>query len=148
MKLILFMLLKSIAALCPCIHKWGFYMCTHAHMTTKSLNRPTMNDFMHSSQQDASHPGSSSIRLSFPARRRTALSLSVHQRAPSPHVPLLKLLRSPEILTKPLSVRGKGPPLTPTSTFIPRPSNCCGDNYSRMRSTCCASTASFFSGRN
>lgn len=44
------------------------------------------------------------------------------------------------------SLRERQRPPTPPSTFIPRPSNCCGDNYSRMRSTCCASTAFFSRG--
>lgn len=56
---------------------------------------------------------------SFPARRGTALSLSVHQGAPSHHVPHLELLRSPQILTKPLSVKGKA--LPPPPSLFPDP---------------------------
>lgn len=56
---------------------------------------------------------------SFPGRRRIALSLSVHQGAPSHHVPLLEFLRSPEILTTPLSVKGKA--LPPPPSLFPDP---------------------------
>lgn len=102
-------------------------------MTIRSLNQPARNNFMCSQRTPPSFISCQAKNGPFTVR------------PPECTITSQKLLRSPEILTKPRSVRGKGPP--PPSTFIPRLSNCCGDNYSRMRSTCCASTASFFGGR-